>query len=144
MITGELRGQIDRIWDAFWAGGIANPIQVVEQLTYLLFLKMAEEQHQLGLDRIVPSGYDWPSLLGLKGEAHYSAVGTYQCRPWRFGSVDYLNALAVLAPVVAELPVLHGAQVTSCWDAQLTTEMAGAGRALHEELLLNDLIADLC
>jgi len=49
----------------------------VEQLTYLLFLKMADEQRQLGLDRIVPEGLDWPSLLGLKGEAleaHYIAI----------------------------------------------------------------------
>ena len=49
----------------------------VEQLTYLLFLKMAEEQRQLGFERIVPEGYDWPSLLGLKGEAleaHYIAL----------------------------------------------------------------------
>jgi type I restriction enzyme M protein len=49
----------------------------LEQLTYLLFLKMAEEQRQLGLDRIVPKGYDWPSLLDLKGEAleaHYIAI----------------------------------------------------------------------
>jgi type I restriction enzyme M protein len=41
----------------------------LEQLTYLLFLKMSEEQRQLGLDRIVPEGYDWPSLLDVKGEA---------------------------------------------------------------------------
>jgi type I restriction enzyme M protein len=49
----------------------------LEQLTYLLFLKMAEEQHQLGVDRIVPEAYDWPSLLALKGEAleaHYIAI----------------------------------------------------------------------
>ncbi|MCB0978133.1 MAG: type I restriction-modification system subunit M N-terminal domain-containing protein, partial [Acidimicrobiales bacterium] len=49
----------------------------LEQLTYLLFLKMADEQHQLGLERIVPEGYDWPSLLDLKGEAleaHYIAI----------------------------------------------------------------------
>ncbi len=49
----------------------------VEQLTYLLFLKMAEEQHQFGFHRIVPQGFDWPSLLGLKGEAleaHYIAI----------------------------------------------------------------------
>jgi type I restriction enzyme M protein len=49
----------------------------LEQLTYLLFLKMAEEQRQLGLDRIVPEGLDWPSLLGLKGEeleAHYITI----------------------------------------------------------------------
>jgi type I restriction enzyme M protein len=49
----------------------------LEQLTYLLFLKMAEEQRQLGLDRIVPEGDDWPSLLELKGEAleaHYITI----------------------------------------------------------------------
>ncbi|MCZ7528583.1 MAG: type I restriction-modification system subunit M [Acidimicrobiia bacterium] len=49
----------------------------LEQLTYLLFLKMAEEQRELGGDRIVPGGYDWPSLLDLKGEAleaHYIAI----------------------------------------------------------------------
>ncbi len=49
----------------------------MEQLTYLLFLKMADEQRQLGLDRIVPEGYDWPSLLDLKGEAleaHYMSI----------------------------------------------------------------------
>lgn len=49
----------------------------LEQLTYLLFLKMAEEQRELGLDRIVPAEYDWPSLLPLKGEeleAHYIAI----------------------------------------------------------------------
>lgn len=38
----------------------------MEQLTYLLFLKMAHEQHQIGLDRIVPEGYDWPSLFARR------------------------------------------------------------------------------
>lgn len=49
----------------------------VEQLTYLLFLKMADEQHELGLDRIVPEGLDWPSLVALDGpelEAHYIEI----------------------------------------------------------------------
>lgn len=49
----------------------------LEQLTYLLFLKMAEEQRQLGEDRVVPEGYDWPSLLDLTGEdleAHYLTI----------------------------------------------------------------------
>lgn len=39
----------------------------LEQPTYLLSLKMAHDQHQLGLDRIVPEGDDRPSLLDLKG-----------------------------------------------------------------------------
>ncbi len=47
MITGELKSKVDAIWDAMWAGGIANPMQVVEQLTYLLFIKRLDELHTL-------------------------------------------------------------------------------------------------
>ncbi len=43
MITGTIKTQIDRIWDAFWAGGISNPIEVIEQMTYLLFIKRLDE-----------------------------------------------------------------------------------------------------
>lgn len=49
----------------------------VEQLTYLLFLKMAEEQHELGLPRVVPEDLDWPSLLKLSGKA----LEANPCRP---------------------------------------------------------------
>src|SRR4026208_487895 len=45
MITGEIRSQIDRIWDAFWSGGISNPLEVIEQITYLLFVKRLDELH---------------------------------------------------------------------------------------------------
>lgn len=43
MITGELKNKIDRIWNDFWAGGIANPLTVIEQITYLLFIKRLDE-----------------------------------------------------------------------------------------------------
>ena len=43
MITGELKSQIDKVWEAFWTGGIANPITVIEQMTYLLFLRRLDE-----------------------------------------------------------------------------------------------------
>ena len=39
VITGELRSKIDRLWDAFWSGGISNPLEVIEQITYLMFIK---------------------------------------------------------------------------------------------------------
>src|SRR5688500_18015728 len=38
-LTGDLRSRVDQIWNAFWSGGIANPIEVIEQITYLLFLR---------------------------------------------------------------------------------------------------------
>ena len=43
MITGELKSQVDRVWEAFWTGGISNPISVIEQFTYLLFIKRLDD-----------------------------------------------------------------------------------------------------
>src|SRR5262245_12503787 len=42
-LTGDIRNQVDRVWDAFWSGGIANPLEVVEQITYLLFLRRLDD-----------------------------------------------------------------------------------------------------
>ncbi|MBL7495661.1 SAM-dependent DNA methyltransferase [Frankia sp. CNm7] len=39
MLTGDLRSRIDRVWDAFWSGGISNPLEVIEQITYLMFIR---------------------------------------------------------------------------------------------------------
>ena len=47
MITGDLKSRIDRIWETMWSGGIANPLSVIEQLTYLLFIKRLDELHTL-------------------------------------------------------------------------------------------------
>ena len=43
MITGELKNKIDRVWDAFWSGGISNPLEVIEQITYLMFIRRLED-----------------------------------------------------------------------------------------------------
>ncbi|MEI8224725.1 MAG: class I SAM-dependent DNA methyltransferase [Bacteroidota bacterium] len=43
MLTGELRNRVDKVWEAFWTGGIANPLTVIEQITYLLFIKRLDE-----------------------------------------------------------------------------------------------------
>ncbi|WP_373545809.1 N-6 DNA methylase [Chamaesiphon sp.] len=47
MISGEIKSQIDCIWDAFWSGGISNPLEVIEQITYLLFIKRLDDLHTL-------------------------------------------------------------------------------------------------
>ncbi len=39
MITGELKNKIDRLWEMFWTGGITNPLDVIEQITYLMFIR---------------------------------------------------------------------------------------------------------
>jgi len=47
MITGNIRSQVDALWNAFWTGGISNPLEVIEQITYLLFLKRLDDLHTL-------------------------------------------------------------------------------------------------
>lgn len=44
MITGDVKSRIDRIWDSFWSGGISNPLEVMEQITYLLFIRYLDEE----------------------------------------------------------------------------------------------------
>lgn len=43
VVTGELRAKVDRIWVAFWSGGIANPLEVMVQITDLLFIRRLGE-----------------------------------------------------------------------------------------------------
>ncbi len=45
MLTGKLKNQVDQIWEVFWTGGVTNPISVIEQFTYLLFIRRLDEIH---------------------------------------------------------------------------------------------------
>jgi type I restriction enzyme M protein len=47
VITGELKNKVNRVWDAFWAGGISNPLEVIEQITYLLFIRRLDDLQTL-------------------------------------------------------------------------------------------------
>lgn len=44
MITGEIKNKIDKIWTDIWAGGITQPLTVIEQLTYLMFIRSLDEK----------------------------------------------------------------------------------------------------
>lgn len=50
IITGELKNKIDKIWEIFWTGGITNPLSVIEQFTYLIFIKLLDDK-QLRTER---------------------------------------------------------------------------------------------
>ena len=61
MITGTIRNKVDKIWTDIWAGGITNPLTVIEQLTYLMFIRSLDEkeleteeyEHMMGGDAIL-------------------------------------------------------------------------------------------
>ena len=60
MITGTLKNQIDKIWDDMYSYGMANPLVVIEQLTYLFFIK--------SLDDIEIRNEKSDALLSIKSE----------------------------------------------------------------------------
>lgn len=87
MITGELRSKVDKIWETFWSGGITNPLEVIEQFTYLLFIKGLDDKEiikendaiLLGIDfdRTFPEDKQnlrWRKFKNFEAETMYDVV----------------------------------------------------------------------
>lgn len=63
MLTGEVRNKVDKIWTDIWAGGITNPLTVIEQLTYLMFIRSLDEK-ELEIEQTeVLSGETLPKIF---------------------------------------------------------------------------------
>ena len=62
MITGELKYKINSLWEIFWTGGITNPLDVVEQMTYLMFIHDLDETDNIRAKESVM--LDLPILSG--------------------------------------------------------------------------------
>lgn len=43
MVVGDVKSKVDKIWEIFWTGGVTNPLSVIEQITYLLFIRGLDE-----------------------------------------------------------------------------------------------------
>jgi type I restriction enzyme M protein len=80
MLTGELKNQIDRVWEAFWTGGLSNPLTVIEQMTYLLFIRR--------LDEIQTQKEQKANLLKQDIEDPLFLSGEYDLRWSRFKDMD--------------------------------------------------------
>jgi uncharacterized protein (TIGR02679 family) len=82
--------------------------------------------------------FDWPGVaIANRVVTDFGAV------PWRMGRADYEAALAGAGRGLADLPALEGRPVEAVWDAELTLSMKRAGKSVHEEALLDLLVADV-
>lgn len=63
MITGEVKNKIDKIWTDIWAGGITNPLTVIEQLTYLMFIRSLDEKELENEQFENTSGVSMPKIF---------------------------------------------------------------------------------
>jgi len=84
MITGAIKTQVDRIWDAFWSGGISNPLEVMEQITYLLFLRRLDDLHTLAENKAARLNKPMERRVFPKGQDDIGKNGgrPYEDLPW--------------------------------------------------------------
>ena len=87
MLEPEMKAKIDRLWNMFWAGGLANPLTAIEQMSYLIFMKRLEDLDNVNRMRAqarkekhmsIFSGHDdckWSSWKHMNAEAMYKHVG---------------------------------------------------------------------
>ena len=87
MLEPEIKSKIDKLWNMFWAGGLANPLTAIEQMSYLIFMKRLEDLDNVNRMRAqarkekhmsIFSGHDdckWSSWKHMNAEAMYKHVG---------------------------------------------------------------------
>jgi len=83
MLTGQLKNDIDKLWEKFWTGGITNPLTVIEQISYLMFARMLDMQEEVAerkaarskkeFDRLFPNTPEgqllrWKNFKNLSGK----------------------------------------------------------------------------
>ncbi len=63
MITGELKNKVDGLWEIFWTGGLTNPLDVIEQITYLMFIKDLDDLDQTRSKEAIMLGTTYKSMF---------------------------------------------------------------------------------
>ena len=74
MITGELKNKVDKLWEMFWTGGLTNPLDVIEQITYLMFIRDLDKTDDTRQKESVMLGSTYVSMFRGKEHLKWSAL----------------------------------------------------------------------
>ena len=84
MVTGELKSKIDSLWEIFWTGGLTNPLDVIEQMTYLMFIHDLDESDNTHAKEAAMLGLPYKSIFAGEvqvGERTVDGVQLKWCSP---------------------------------------------------------------
>lgn len=130
MITGELKSQVDRLWDTFWSGGISNPLSVIEQISYLLFIKR--------LDDLELAQEKRANRLGGKVENPIFSADQQDCRWSHFKQLTPENMLEAVRdkafPMIKGLGKEGGAYAVHMKDATFMIANASLLSSVVEQI----------
>jgi len=74
MITGELKNKVDKLWEMFWTGGLTNPLDVIEQITYLMFIRDLDQTDNACQKESGMLGIPYTSMFEGKEELKWSVL----------------------------------------------------------------------
>lgn len=74
MITGELKNKVDRLWEMFWTGGLTNPLDVIEQITYLMFIRDLDQTDNTRQKESSMIGVSYVSIFAGKQHLKWSIL----------------------------------------------------------------------
>ena len=74
MITGELRNKVDKLWEMFWTGGLTNPLDVIEQITYLMFVRDLDQTDNTRQKESLMLDIPYKSIFEDKEHLKWSAL----------------------------------------------------------------------
>ena len=130
MITGEIKNKVDKIWEIFWTGGITNPLSVIEQITYLLFIR--------GLDEMETRKEKEAVVLGIGFEPMFAADKQHlRWSQFRNFEADRMYKI-VAEEVFPFIKTLHGDQ-----DSAYAKYMADAIFMIPTPQLLEKIVTGL-
>lgn len=125
MITGELRSRIDQLWLQFWTGGIANPLSVIEQITFLMFIRLLDINESRNENRARRSGKSFKRIFSEDEEG----------QNLRWSIFKNLSAEKML-PFVRDKVFEHIRDMAKESESKLGKYMADAQLQIQKESLL--------
>ena len=127
MITGELRNKIDRLWETFWTGGITNPLDVVEQMTYLMFIHDLDETDNLRAKESAMLGLPHQSIFAGEVQVGDRTVAGEQLKWSRFHDLMLEKIVTAMDEIYAQAEQLHDTDVRGDIYEYLLSKIATAG-----------------
>jgi len=97
MITGELKNKVDKLWEMFWTGGLTNPLDLIEQITYLMFIRDLDQTDNTRSKESVMLGIPYTSMFVGKEHLKWSVL---RDKP---ADVMYQTMQAEVFPFIKEL-----------------------------------------
>ena len=136
MLTGELRNKIDRLWETFWTGGITNPLDVVEQMTYLMFIHDLDETDNLRAKESAMLGLPHQSIFAGEVQVGDRAMAGEQLKWSRFHDFPAGQMYSVVQELV--FPFIKGLHTDK--DSAYAKYMGDAIFKIPTPLMLDKIV----